>query len=113
MRVAEIKIYRTDGGWPDVFRVCQEGSGLSFSVTYSGRHVVAPLLYGTNREQSTIWWGDGTSEPYTDGARHTYADAGPHTIEITAKRMTYVDWAEVSEFQDGMHIDFSHVRGSK
>ncbi len=113
MRMERIKIYPTKGGWPDVFRVCQEGLGLSFSVTYSSRRVVAPALYGPYREYSTIWWGDGSHQAYTDGATHTYSGSGKHTITVETNRMKFIDWAEVSSFEDGMHIDFSNITGKK
>ena len=113
MRMERIKIYPTKGGWPDVFRVCQEGLGLSFSVTYSSRRVVAPALYGPYREYSTIWWGDGSHQAYTDGATHTYSGSGKHTITVETNRMKFIDWAEVSSFEDGMHIDFSNIAGRK
>ncbi|MGX8707139.1 MAG: BACON domain-containing protein [Bacteroidales bacterium] len=113
MRMERIKIYPTKGGWPDVFRVCQEGLGLSFSVMYSSRRVVAPALYGPYREYSTIWWGDGSHQAYTDGATHTYSGSGKHTITVETNRMKFIDWAEVSSFEDGMHIDFSNIAGRK
>lgn len=113
MRKADIKIYPTKGGWPDVFRVCQEGAGLSFSVTYSSRQVVAPALYGPYREYSTIWWGDGSHQTFTDGATHTYSGSGAHTITVETTRMEFIDWAEVSTFENGMHIDFSNIAGRK
>ncbi len=111
MRKVDIKIYPVKGGWPDVFRICQEGSGLSFSVTYSSRQVKAPALYGKYREQSMIWWGDGTRQPYADGATHSYPESGNHTITVSTNSMEYIDWAEVSSFENGMHIDFSKVKG--
>lgn len=109
MRKVDIKIYPVKGGWPDVFRICQEGSGLSFSVTYSSRQVKAPALYGNYREQSMIWWGDGTRQPYADGATHNYSEGGKHTITVSTTSMEYIDWAEVSSIENGMHIDFSKV----
>ena len=113
MRKADIEIYPADGGWPDVFRVCQEGSGLSVSVTYSSRLVTAPALYGPYREQSTIWWGDGSSQPFAEGAFHRYAGGGKHTITVRTNRMEYIDWAEVSSFENGMRIDFSNILGNR
>ena len=113
MRKVEIKIYPVKGGWPDVFYICQEGSGLSFSVTYSSHQVKAPALYGKYREQSTIWWGDGTSQPYADDATHKYSEGGSHTITVRTNSMEYIDWAEVSSFENGMHIDFSNIKGKE
>ena len=113
MRMAKISIYPTKGGWPDVLQICQEGGGLSFSVTYSSRKVIAPALYGTFREYSTIWWGDGRRQTFTDGATHTYSGSGKHTITVETNRMKFIDWAEVSSFEDGMHIDFSNIAGRK
>ena len=113
MRKVDIKIYPVKGGWPDEFRICQEGSGLSFSVTYLSRQVKAPALYGKYREQSTIWWGDGTSQPYEDGAAHKYSEGGAHTITVTTNSMEYIDWAEVSSFENGMHIEFSNIKAKE
>ena len=98
------------GGWPDVFRICQEGSGLSISVTYTSRHVKAPSVFGQYREQSTIFWGDGTSQPYSEGATHSYSEGGSHTVTVTSNSMEYIDWSEVSSFENGMRIDFSKFR---
>lgn len=109
MRAVDIKIYPVKGGWPDVFRICQEGSGLSISVTYSSPQVKAPAIYGPYREHSTIWWGDGTSQPFADGATHNYSGSGRHTVTVRTNRMEYIDWAEVSSFENGMHIDFSKI----
>lgn len=113
MRAVDIKIYPVKGGWPDVFRICQEGSGLSVSVTYSLPKVKAPAIYGPYREHSTIWWGDGTSQPFADGATHNYSGSGRHTVTVRTNRMEYIDWAEVSSFENGMHIDFSKIHVNK
>lgn len=110
MRKVEIKIYPVSGGWPDVFSICQEGSGLSISVTYTSRYVKAPLIFGNYREQSTIFWGDGTSQPYSEGATHNYSEGGSHTVTVTSNSMEYIDWSEVSSFENGMRIDFSSIR---
>jgi hypothetical protein len=58
-----------------------------------------------------IWWGDGTRQPYADGATHSYPESGNHTITVSTNSMEYIDWAEVSSFENGMHIDFSKVKG--
>ena len=109
MREEDIKIYRTDGGWPDVFHVRQEGSGLSVSVTYTGNRVTAPAVHGRYWNESVIYWGDGTSRNYVENASHTYSSSGTHTVTVTSQRMQYIDWAEVSSFQNGMKIDFSKM----
>ena len=113
MRKVDIKIYPVKGGWPDVFRICQEGAGLSFSVTYSSRQVKAPALHGQYWEQSTIWWGDGTKQSYAEGATHSYSESGNHTITVSTNSMEYIDWAEVTSFENGMHIDFSKVKSNR
>ena len=109
MREDDIKIYRTDGGWPDVFHVRQEGSGLSVSVTYTGNRVTAPAVHGRYWNESVIYWGDGNSRNYVENASHTYSSSGTHTVTVTSQRMQYIDWAEVSSFQNGMKIDFSKM----
>lgn len=111
MREAQIKVYLDGFEEPDVFHVYQEGSGLSVSVTYSSKKVRAPYIFGTFAEQSTLWWGDGNSVPYAGGTEHSYNASGNHTITITTNRMQYIDRAEVKELEEGMHIDFSKMRG--
>ena len=110
MREAQIKVYLNGFEEPDVFRVYQEGSGLSVSVTYSGKQVKAPSIYGLFPEKSTIWWGDGDSMPYSGGASHTYQSSGSHTVKVVTTLMEYIERAEVSELEEGMHIDFSKMR---
>ena len=114
MREAEIKVYLVEGGWPDVFHVRQEGSGLSVSVTYSASQTVkVPFIAGTFREYGTVNWGDGQTQAYTDGASHRYSSSGKHTVTFKSDRMQYIDWAEVSQFENGMRIDFSNIKGGK
>ena len=110
MREADIKIYRTDGGWPDVFHVRQEGSGLSVSVTYTGSRVKAPAIHGRYWNESFIYWGDGSSQNYVENASHSYSSSGTHTVTVISQRMEFIDWAEVSSFQNNMRIDFSGMR---
>lgn len=110
MREAQIKVYLNGFEEPDVFRVYQEGSGLSISVTYSGKQVKAPSIYGLFPEKSTIWWGDGDSMPYSGGASHTYKSSGSHTVKVVTTLMEYIERAEVTELEEGMHIDFSKMR---
>ena len=110
MREAQIKVYLNGFEEPDVFRVYQEGSGLSVSVTYSGKQVKAPSIYGLFPEKSTIWWGDGDSMPYSGGVSHTYKSSGSHTVKVVTTLMEYIERAEVSELEEGMHIDFSKMR---
>lgn len=110
MREAQIKVYLNGFEEPDVFRVYQEGSGLSVSVTYSGKQVKAPSIYGLFPEKSTIWWGDGDSMPYSGGASHTYKSSGSHTVKVVTTLMEYIERAEVTELEEGMHIDFSKMR---
>lgn len=111
MREADIKISLAEGGLPDVFHVRQEGAGLSVSVTYSSQTVKAPAIFGAFREYGILVWGDGTSQSYTEGATHRYPSSGKNTVTFRSSRMQYIDWAEVSEFENGMTIDFSNIRG--
>ena len=109
MREGTIKIYRTDGGWPDEFLVRQEGSGLSVSVSYTTQRGQAPVIHGKYWYESVIDWGDGSSQNYVEKAKHSYASFRAYTITVTSRRMEYFDWAEVSTFQNGMLIDFSKM----
>lgn len=109
MREGTIKIYRTDGGWPDEFLVRQEGSGLSVSVSYTTQRGFAPVIHGKYWNESVIDWGDGSSQNYVEKAKHSYASFSAYTITVTSRRMEYFDWAEVSTFQNGMLIDFSKM----
>ena len=111
MREAQIRVYREGFEEPEIFHVYQEGSGLSFSVTYSSQKVKAHYIFGTFAEQSTLWWGDGNSAPYAGGTEHSYNASGNHTITIATNRMPYIERAEVKELEEGMHIDFSKMRG--
>ena len=113
VRQAQIKVYLEGVGEPDVILVSQEGSGsLWFSVTYSGRQVKSPYLFGPYAERGIIWWGDGNSSPYSGGASHAYEASGNHTIKVTTGLMSYIERAEVTEMEDGMTIDFSGMRSS-
>ena len=109
MREGTIKIYRTDGGWPDEFLVRQEGSGLSVSVSYTTQRGQAPVIHGKYWTESIIDWGDGSSQNYVEKAKHSYASFRAYTITVTSRRMEYIDWAEISSFQNGMLIDFSNM----
>ena len=111
MREAQIKVYLDGFEEPDIFHVYQEGSGLSVAVTYAAKQVKAPFIFGTFSEQSTLWWGDGNSVPYAGGLDHAYNTSGNHTITVSTKRMQYIDRAEIKELEEGMHIDFSKMRG--
>ena len=112
LREAQIKVYLSGFDEPDVLQVYQEGGELSVSATYSGKRkqVKAPAIFGPFAEKSTIWWGDEASMPYSAGASHTYGTSGSHTISVTTKYMHYIERAEVTDLEDGMHIDFSKMR---
>ena len=87
MREAQIKVYLEGFDEPEIFHVYQEGSGLSISVTYTSKNVKAPYIFGTFSEQSTLWWGDGSSVPYAGGLDHAYKTSGSHTITVSTTVM--------------------------
>lgn len=110
MREAQIRVYLNGFDVPDVFSVYQEGPELSVSVTYTGKQVKAPSIFSQFPERLTIWWGDGSSMPYSGGAAHSYSSSGSHTVSVSTKYMDYIERAEVNVLEDGMHIDFSKMR---
>ena len=111
MRETQIRVFLNGFDEPDIFHVYQEGAELSVSVTYSGKkQVKAPSYYGPFPEKGTIWWGDGDSMAYSGGASHTYSTTGSHTVTVSTKYMHLIERAEVTDLEDGMHIDFSKMR---
>ena len=111
-REDQIKVYLNGYDEPDVVHVQQEGREMSFSVTYSARQVTAPFVFGPFLESCTIWWGDGNSALYTGGLPYAYGTSGSHTLTITTKQMPFIERAEVRDIEEGMHIDFSGMRGN-
>ena len=58
-------------------------------------------------EEVTVFWGDGSFEPYAPNLVHRYAGPGSHTVQVEGNTLLPV---RIPELEDGMVIDFSRIK---
>lgn len=77
-----------------------------FSYSTSKQEVKGPWL-SEDVEEVTVFWGDGSFEPYAPNLVHRYAGPGSHTVQVEGNTLLPV---RIPELEDGMVIDFSRIK---
>lgn len=77
-----------------------------FSITTARQEIVIPLLMGEPGEETWIFWGDGSFEPYSPNLSHSYVTPGLHTVLVEGDPLVPI---RISDYEDGMVIDFSRL----
>lgn len=88
-------VFRTPAGVEKTYYIKQLGYSPAVVIRFTGSEFTVPALSGTEGLSATIIWGDGSSEDYNPGVKHSYMSEGEYDINIIGKGITGYEMADV------------------
>ena len=105
-RTGQVYVYLKDFSEPDTVRLRQFECFPAFSYSTMAKGTVLPKVEG-KKLQGFVTWGDGIGEFYSSDLRHTYQEAGPHTVVVELR--TNPKKVPITRPENGMKIDFKEL----